>query len=141
MKCGNCRKSLPALMAGELAPAAVGTLERHLAACPDCAGLRAGFEADRALLHELPEPEPGPGLVTRVMAEVRAGRQERGWRLPALHGLRVGLTAAALALFVAGGAWVGTDLAGRADLELDPLAVNGMPALTDYVDATLGSEL
>lgn len=144
MKCNKAARLLPALVAGELEPVVSGKLARHLADCPACAALRAGFEADRALLRELPVSEPGPGLVTRVMAEARTGSRKRAWSLPALLGLRPGLAAAALVLLVAGGIWAGARLGTGlvreyADPARDPLAVNDSPSLTEYVELALGS--
>ena len=137
MKCNKVRRILPALVAGELDDARAERLARHLAGCPDCSAARSGLEADRALLHELGVPEPGPWLAARVMAEVRAGAA-RASRRPAW--VRATVTAA-VTLFVAGGVWagaaVGADLADQAAGN-DPLAVNGEPALTEYVDVSLG---
>ena len=109
--CNKVNRLLPALLAGELAQATAGELERHLAGCAACRQARAGLEADRALLGELPSAAPGIGLVTRVMAEVRAtGRPATSPRW-----VRALATAAAV-LLVVGGAWagtmVGTSLAG-----------------------------
>jgi predicted anti-sigma-YlaC factor YlaD len=130
---------LPALLAGELGRPAVDAIDRHVAGCPACREARLGLAADRALLRELPVPEPGPWLAARVMAAVRAGAMPRtslrpGWMRAAV--------AAAMTLFVASAVWagvtVGADLADRAAGN-DPLAVNGETELTEYIDGSLGS--
>lgn len=45
MTCDTCQSQLTALRDGELAPEAAAEAERHLAACPDCASIRADLAA------------------------------------------------------------------------------------------------
>lgn len=137
MKCTKVTRSLPALLAGELPADEARELERHLAFCPGCREARAALEADSRLLCELDTPEPGPWLTGRVMAAVRAASRRAG--RPAW--VRA-LAAAGTVLLVAAGVWFGTTLGGDlfgGGASADPLAVNGEPSLTEYVELAAGS--
>lgn len=49
MTCDDIRASLTALLDGELPPEAAAEIERHMAACPECAQAGAELKAVRAL--------------------------------------------------------------------------------------------
>lgn len=73
MRCEEIRDLIEAALDGELDAAHAAQLERHLAACPDCAAARRRLEALRAAVrngasyHRLP-----PGAADRLLAGLRA---------------------------------------------------------------------
>lgn len=73
MNCKQARNLFSARLDGELAAAELRELELHFASCPEgCAERWRAFQATVELVHDLPEPEPDPAFVGRVLDQVRA---------------------------------------------------------------------
>jgi len=86
MKCGKAQRLISASMDGELADASADGLRTHLAGCPDCRAISAGFDGLAASLQVGGPPEPHIGFGDRLMRRIEAEtlpapmRQRRiGW--------------------------------------------------------------
>jgi anti-sigma factor RsiW len=83
MTCPNYETMLEAYLDGELPPAEVEQLHRHLEACPECrrelAELRRGIELFRAGSLAEPEIALPPGFAERVAAKAVRPRPGRIW--------------------------------------------------------------
>jgi len=73
MNCKQARNLFSARLDGELAAAELREFELHLVSCLEgCAERWRAFQATVELVHDLPEPEPDPAFVGRVLDQVRA---------------------------------------------------------------------
>lgn len=72
-RCEKVRDLLPERAAGVLGPEESGTLEEHLASCPECRRESELLEALRQA-----RPEPPEGLEARIQGRVREDRVETG---------------------------------------------------------------
>lgn len=76
---------------GTLPPDARATLERHLAACPDCAALARDAAAAVSFMERAAEVEPPPELMTRLLFHApwqharTPGKGAREWFRKMLH--------------------------------------------------------
>lgn len=103
MRCKKAESLLSAYLDAELAGQSQDALKQHLSGCPACRTKLEELRADHALLKSVPPPEPSVYLVTRAMAEIRAGHAQRQHL-----GLRRALSTVAAALLIAISAGVGT---------------------------------
>lgn len=99
--CEQVRELLPELIAGRLAPALRGGVERHLAECAQC-------RVERAILALVAEARPAPpaGLEARVLAAQRVVPRARPrWGSPGQLAMAATLAAAVIggALLIDGG--------------------------------------
>lgn len=79
MNCNQIRELLPDLAAG--IDASTPEVEKHIAACPDCAAHLAEFQKTMALMDEWQAPEPSPYFDTRLQARLREemARPQQSW--------------------------------------------------------------
>lgn len=115
----HVHEELSALLDGELAPADRARVEEHLAACAECAAVRAELSRALGSLRTVEPIEPSAGLRRRVLAAVDAEPLGAAARFRALLSPRFWVPAAAalaagLALFFAASRPEGAD----ADLEI-----------------------
>ncbi len=79
MNCNQIRELLPELAAG--IEASTPEVEKHLAACQECAAHLVEFQKTMALLDEWQAPEPSPYFDTRLQARLREemARPQSSW--------------------------------------------------------------
>lgn len=109
MRHGSVRRQMSAYLDGDLSPAAVARLERHLATCGECRGELASLRRVVDWLHELPSEEPSPALAQSVFARIEAEGASSSRFVPAIRRwLETGWTAplAAAAAGLLALAWV-----------------------------------
>jgi hypothetical protein len=101
------RRNLAAYVTGGLAAAERRRLERHVAACPECArALDAARSGDRALAALFADVQPGPGLEDEAIRRLRqALPPSERWRFS--RKVRALLAVAAAVLLAASGAGLG----------------------------------
>jgi hypothetical protein len=74
------RSMLAALAGGDLSKTDQNFVEQHLADCPSCRTELAQLQLVVQAVHAIPEAEPPPWLVTRIMAQVREeAAQQQNW--------------------------------------------------------------
>jgi hypothetical protein len=86
MNCHQVRDRLPLGAYGDLPPAEAETVERHVAACPDCRRELAQLRDVRRLLDAAPAAPPAAVSLPRLFEEAARGEQRRTrrWRRAAV---------------------------------------------------------
>ena len=99
----DIRRMLSAYSGDDLSESDRLLVERHLADCQECRAQLAQLQQLRAVLRELPDVEPPPWLVSRIMAQVRDEHEavpQRSWIQRLFLPLKTKLPIEALALVV-----------------------------------------
>lgn len=98
MACDKIEELLTAYADGELGPDERAVVERHLEACPDCAGLLAALRTADAALARFPEVEPPADLSEKLYAIPARRRFRLGLDVLLRPALQPALAAAAVFL-------------------------------------------
>jgi predicted anti-sigma-YlaC factor YlaD len=106
MNCNQIRELIPDLAADS--KTATPEIEKHIAACADCAAKLEGMHKTMALLDEWQTPEPSPYFDTRLKARLREEMARPSYRSMWMSWMRRPAMALSLAaVIVAGAAVVG----------------------------------
>jgi pyruvate/2-oxoglutarate dehydrogenase complex dihydrolipoamide acyltransferase (E2) component len=76
-KCGDIEDRLTAYLDGYLETAERQTVEEHLSTCPDCLHKIEELKRTRAILADLDEVDPPPGLTEKIMSRIHEEEERK----------------------------------------------------------------